>query len=57
MKGDLEIAKSHQGIILNSIAAKIYNALLLNPIEPKIEKIFRKKQEAFGENDPRHHKV
>ena len=38
-KGDLGIAKNYRGITLTSKAAKIYNALLGNRIEPKIEKI------------------
>ena len=36
-KGNLRLAKIYQGITLTSIAAKIYNALLRNRIEPKIE--------------------
>ena len=36
-KGDLEIAKNYLCITLPSIVAKIYNALLRNCIEPKIE--------------------
>ena len=35
-RGDLGIAKNYWGITLTSIAAKIYNALRRNPIEPKI---------------------
>ena len=42
-KGDLGLAKNYRGITLTSIAAKIYNALLRNRIEPKIDKILRKK--------------
>ena len=38
-KGDLGLAKSYRGITLTSIAAKIYNALLRNRIEPKIDNI------------------
>ena len=41
-KGDLGLAKNYRGITLTSIAAKIYNALQRNSIEPKIENIFRK---------------
>ena len=37
--GDLKLAKIYQGITLASIVAKIYNALLRNYIEPKIENI------------------
>ena len=42
-KGDLGLAKNYRGITLTSIAAKIYNALLRNRIEPKIDTILRKK--------------
>ena len=38
-KGDLGIAKNYRGIILTSIAAKIYSDLPLNRIEPGIEKV------------------
>ena len=37
-KGDLGLAKNYRGITLTSIAAKIYNALQRNRIEPKIDK-------------------
>ena len=46
-KGDLRLAKSYRGITLTSIAAKIYNALLRNRIEPKIDNILRKTQNGF----------
>ena len=49
-KSDLGIAKNSHGITLTSIAAKIYNALLRNCIEPKIEKILRKNQNGFRRN-------
>ena len=42
-KGDLGLAKNYRGITLTSIAAKIYNALLRNRIEPEIDNILRKK--------------
>ena len=54
-KGDLGLAKNYRGIILTSIAAKIYNALLRNRIEPKIDNILRKNQNG-GEIDPQPHK-
>ena len=38
------------------IAVRIYNALLRNRIEPKIEKLPKKNQMAFGEIDARRHK-
>ena len=46
-KGDLGLAKNYRGITLTSIAAKIYNALLRNRIEPKIDNILRKNQNGF----------
>ena len=49
-KGDLELAKNYRRITLISIAAKIYNALLRNRIEPKIENILRKNQNGFRRN-------
>ena len=49
-KGDLGLAKNYRGITLTSIAAKIYNALLRNRMEPKIDNIFRKNQNGFRRN-------
>ena len=49
-KGDLAIAKKYQSITLTSIAAKIYNALPLNRIEPEIEKVQRKNQSGYQRN-------
>ena len=49
-KGDLGLAKNYRGITLTSTAAKIYNALLRNRIEPKIDNILRKKQNGFRRN-------
>ena len=49
-KGDLGLAKSYRDITLTSIAAKIYNALLRNRIEPKIDNILRKNQNGFRRN-------
>ena len=49
-KGDLGLAKNCWGITLTSIAAKIYNALLRNRIEPKIDNILRKNQNGFRRN-------
>ena len=48
--GDLRLAKNYRGITLTSIAAKIYNALLRNCIEPKIDNILRKNQNGFRRN-------
>ena len=49
-KSDLGLAKNYRGITLTSIAAKIYNALLRNRIEPKIDNILRKNQNGFWRN-------
>ena len=49
-KGDLGIVKYYRGITFTFIAAKIYNDLLHNGIEPKIEKILRKNQNGFRRN-------
>ena len=49
-KGDLGLAKNYRGITLTSIAAKIYNALLRNRIEPKIDNILKKNQNGFWRN-------
>ena len=43
-KSNLGWAKNYRGITLTSIAAKIYNALLRNRIEPKIDNILWKNQ-------------
>ena len=49
-KGDLGLAKNYRGITLTSIAAKIYNALLRNRIEPKIDIILRKNPNGLRRN-------
>ena len=49
-KGDHGLAKNYRGITLTIIAAKIYNALLRNCIEPKIDNILRKNQNGFRRN-------
>ena len=49
-KSDIGITKNYWGITLTSIADKIYNALLLNYIEPEIEKILWKNQNGFQMN-------
>ena len=49
-KDDLGLAKNYRGITFISIAAKIYNALLRNRIEPKIDNILRKNQNGFQRN-------
>ena len=49
-KGDLRLAKDYRGITLTSIAAKIYNPLLRNRIELKIDNILRKNENGFRRN-------
>ena len=49
-KGDPGLAKNYRGITLTSVAAKIYNILLRNRIEPKIDNILRKNQNGFRRN-------
>ena len=49
-KGDLRLAKNYRGITLKSIAAKIYNDLQRNRIEPKIDNILRKNQNGCQRN-------
>ena len=46
-KGDLGLTKNYRGVTLTPIAAKIYNALLRNRIEPKIDNILRKNLNGF----------
>ena len=48
--GDLGLAMNNRGMTLTSIATKIYNALLRNLIERKIENIPRKNQNGFRRN-------
>ena len=52
-KYDLGLTKNYRGITLISKAAKIYNALLRNRIEPKIENILWKNIMASGGTDSR----
>ena len=47
-KGDLVLAKNYR--TPTSIAAKIYNAELINRIEPKIDNILKKNQNGFRRN-------
>ena len=46
-KGDLGVASNYRGITLTPIAAKMYNAMLLNRIRPEIEKHLRRNQNGF----------
>ena len=49
-KGDLGLTKNYWGLTFTCIAAKIYNALLRNRIEFKIDNILRKNQNGFRRN-------
>ena len=49
-KGDLGLVKNYRGITLISIVAKIYDTLLRNRIEPKIDYILRENQNGFWRN-------
>ena len=49
-KGDNGLAMNYRGITITSIAAKIFNALLRNRIEPKIVNILTKNQNGFRRN-------
>ena len=51
-KGDLRLVKNYQGKTLTSIAAKIYNTLLRNHIEPKLTTYFGRTKMASREIDP-----
>lgn len=46
-KGNLQEMKNYRGITLMSIAAKVYNKLLLNRITPHIDPILRNNQAGF----------
>ena len=46
-KGDLSLPTNHRGISLTSIAAKIYNRLLLNRIVPQVNLLLPKNQNGF----------
>ena len=49
-KGDLGLAVNYRGITLTSTAAKIYNAMLLNRLQPEVDKVLRKNQNGFRKN-------
>ena len=49
-KGDLGDVTNYRGITLTSIAAKIYNQLLLNRIRPQLENVLRRNQNGFRQN-------
>ena len=47
-KGYLGIAQNYRGIILTSIAAKIYNALYATALNRKLRKYLGRNKMAFG---------
>ena len=49
-KGELRITKNYKDITLIAKAAKVYNTLFLNRIQPEIKKILTKKQNGFRRN-------
>ena len=49
-KGDLSLATNYRGITLTPIAAKTYNSMLLNRIQPEVEKVLRRNQNGFRKN-------
>ena len=52
----LKVTKNYSAIILTAVADKVYNVLLLNCIQPEIEKILQKNQTGFGGIDPQLHR-
>ena len=48
--GYLGLAKNYCGMTFTSIAAKIYNALFCNCVEPKIKKILMTNQDSYRRN-------
>ncbi len=46
-KGDLSLMTNYRGISLMSIAAKVYNKILLNRIRPHVDPLLRKNQAGF----------
>ena len=46
-KGDLSLVTNYRGISLMSIAAKIYNKMILNRLVPHVEPLLRKNQNGF----------
>ena len=49
-KGDLSLATNYRGITLTPIAAKIYNSMLLNRIQPEVKKVLQRNQNGFRKN-------
>ncbi|XP_029633761.1 uncharacterized protein LOC115209477 [Octopus sinensis] len=51
-KGDIGVSKTYRGIILTAKSAKVYNAMLLNPIRSEIKNVMRENQNGFRRNRP-----
>ena len=49
-KGNLSLTKNYRGITHTSIAAKIFNLIILHRIRPEIDPILRKNQNGFRKN-------
>ena len=49
-KGNLSLTKNYRGLTLTSIAAKIFNLMILNRIRPEIDPILRKNQNGLRKN-------
>ena len=49
-KGNRSPTKNYRGITLTSIAAKIFNLMILNRIRPEIDPILCKNQNGFMKN-------
>ena len=49
-EGRFRFAKNYGGITLSPIAAKIYNSVLLNWIQPEVGKVLRRNQNEFRKN-------
>ena len=49
-KGDLSVTDNYRGITLTCIAAKIYNTMIRERIQPAIDEIIRPNQNGFRKN-------
>ena len=49
-KGDLTVTDNYRGITLTCIAAKLYNTMIRERIQPVIDEIFRPNQNGFRKN-------
>ena len=48
-KGDASVCGNYWGIALRSLAAKLYNRILLNRIQPQVEPLLQPNQNCFHE--------